>query len=109
MPFEPRLVVSASEILGEHRERAPVHPPAIARGVEVILRGIGEDPERPGLVETPRRVSESLSDLVAGYAVDPVSVLEPLKDERGTGLIMMRAIPIASLCEHHLLPFTGTA
>jgi GTP cyclohydrolase I len=50
-----------------------------------------------------------MSDLVAGYAVDPVSVLEPLADERGTGLIMMRAIPIASLCEHHLLPFVGTA
>jgi len=96
-------------VLGERRERAPVDPAAIARGVDLILRGIGEDPTRPGLVETPRRVAESLSDLVAGYGVDPVSVLEPLADERGTGLIMMRAIPIASLCEHHLLPFTGTA
>jgi len=109
MTFEPKLVVSASEILGEHRDRAPVDPEQIARGVELILRGIGEDPERPGLAETPRRVAESMSDLVAGYAIDPVSVLEPLADERGTGLIMMRAIPIASLCEHHLLPFTGTA
>ena len=109
MTFEPKLVVSAADVLGEHRERAPVDPAAIARGVDLILRGIGEDPTRPGLVETPRRVAESLSDLVAGYGVDPVSVLEPLADERGTGLIMMRAIPIASLCEHHLLPFTGTA
>ncbi|HJT38652.1 MAG TPA: GTP cyclohydrolase I [Actinomycetota bacterium] len=109
MTFEPKLVVSASEILGEHRDPAPVDPASIARGVDLILRGIGEDPSRPGLVETPRRVAESLSDLVAGYAIDPVSVLEPLTDERGSGLIMMRAIPIASLCEHHLLPFTGTA
>jgi GTP cyclohydrolase I len=109
MTFEPKLVVSASEVLGEHRERAPVDPASIARGVELILRGIGEDPDRPGLVDTPRRVAESMSDLVAGYAIDPVSVLDPLPDERGTGLIMMRAIPIASLCEHHLLPFTGSA
>jgi GTP cyclohydrolase IA len=109
MTFEPKLVVSASEIPGENRDRAPVDPDAITRGVELILRGIGEDPERPGLVETPRRVAESMADLVAGYAIDPASVLEPLPDERGTGLIMMRAIPIASLCEHHLLPFTGTA
>jgi len=109
MTFEPKLVVSAAEILGEQRERAPVDPASIARGVELILRGIGEDPERPGLVDTPRRVAESMSDLVAGYAIDPVSVLDPLPDERGTGLIMMRAIRIASLCEHHLLPFTGTA
>ena len=51
----------------------------------------------------------AVEDLVAGYGVDPVSVLEPLADERGTGLIMMRSIPVASLCEHHLLPFTGNA
>jgi GTP cyclohydrolase I len=50
-----------------------------------------------------------MADLVAGYGIDPVAVLEPLPNERGSGLIMVRAIPIASLCEHHLLPFTGTA
>jgi GTP cyclohydrolase I len=109
MPFEPKLVVSAAEALGEERERAQVDQKRIARAVEEILIGIGEDPARAGLAETPRRVAESLSDLVAGYGIDPVAVLEPLADERGNGLIMMRAIPIASICEHHLLPFTGTA
>src|SRR5207237_10499072 len=105
MTFEPKPVVSASEVLGEQRERAAVDAGQIARGVELILSAIGEDPARPGLVETPRRVAESFSDLVAGYGVDPVSVLDPLADERGTGLIMMRSIPIALLCEHHLFPF----
>src|SRR6266508_6189760 len=109
MPFEPKLIMTASEALGEARDRASVDHDAIARGVELILSGIGEDPQRPGLVETPRRVAESMADLVAGYGIDPVTVLEPLPDERGAGLIMMRAIQIASLCEHHLLPFTGTA
>ncbi|MGZ4105206.1 MAG: GTP cyclohydrolase I FolE [Actinomycetota bacterium] len=109
MTFEPKLVVSAAEALGEERERAPVDREQVARGVAMILKGIGEDPTRPGLLETPRRVAESLADLVAGYGIDPASVLEPLADERGNGLIMVRAIQIASLCEHHLLPFTGTA
>jgi GTP cyclohydrolase I len=109
MAFEPKLVVSASEVPPRPDERARVDREQIARGVELILSGMGEDPARAGLVETPNRVAESLSDLVAGYGIDPVSVLEPLTGERGNGLIMMRAIPIASLCEHHLLPFTGTA
>jgi GTP cyclohydrolase I len=109
MTFEPKLIVSASEALGEETDRASVDRESIARGVELILSGIGEDPQRPGLIDTPRRVAESMADLVAGYGIDPASVLEPLPDERGSGLIMMRAIPIASLCEHHLLPFTGTA
>ncbi|MGZ4241216.1 MAG: GTP cyclohydrolase I FolE [Actinomycetota bacterium] len=109
MTFEPKLVVSAAEALGEERDRAPVDREQVARGVAMILKGIGEDPTRPGLLETPRRVAESLADLVAGYGIDPASVLEPLADERGNGLIMVRAIQIASLCEHHLLPFTGTA
>jgi GTP cyclohydrolase I len=81
----------------------------IARGVEAILRGIGEDPARPGLRETPWRVAESYAELFSGYGVDPASVLELLPDERGEGLIMVRAIPLLSFCEHHLLPFTGTA
>src|ERR1051325_821056 len=99
MTFEPKLIVSAAEALGEERDRAAVDRDAIARGVELILGGIGEDPERPGLVETPNRGADARADLVAGYGIDPVSVLEPLPNERGSGLIMMRAIPIASLCE----------
>lgn len=109
MRFEPRVVVSAVDAVQAVPAGARVDGEAVARGVEEILRGIGEDPGRPGLRETPRRVAESFAELFAGYGVDPVGVLEPLPDERGEGLIMVRAIPLLSFCEHHLLPFTGTA
>lgn len=109
MRFEPKVIVSAVDAVGEAQARAHVDGEAVARGVEAILRGIGEDPARPGLRETPRRVAESFAELFSGYATDPVSVLEPLPGERGEGLIMVRAIPLLSFCEHHVLPFTGTA
>jgi GTP cyclohydrolase I len=89
--------------------RAPVDTARIERAVRELLGGIGEDHDRPGLVQTPRRVAESYGELFSGYASDPVAVLEPLPGERGQGLIMMREIAMTSICEHHLLPFSGTA
>jgi GTP cyclohydrolase I len=108
MTFEPKLVVSAASASQE----APAHPvdaEAIARGVRMILEGIGEDPSRAGLLSTPKRVAESYAELFSGYGVDPASILEPLPDERVDGLVMVRAIPLVSMCEHHMLPFSGTA
>lgn len=107
MPFEHRIVVSASGagVLA----RAPIDRDKVARAVLELLEAIGEDPERQGLQETPRRVAESYAELFSGYAEDPASVLEPLPGERGEGLIMVRAIDVVSFCEHHLLPFAGTA
>ncbi|MCA1833207.1 MAG: GTP cyclohydrolase I FolE [Actinobacteria bacterium] len=81
----------------------------IAEGVRLILDAIGEDASRAGLRETPQRVAESYAELFSGIAVDPASVLEPLPGERGDGLIMVRDIPLTGMCEHHLLPFIGTA
>ncbi|MFN2613957.1 MAG: GTP cyclohydrolase I FolE [Actinomycetota bacterium] len=107
MPFEPAVVVSASSL--ERAQPATVDAGAIARAVTSILTAIGEDPGRTGLRETPHRVAESYAELFSGYGVDPVSVLEPLPGEHGEGLIMVRAIDVVSFCEHHLLPFTGTA
>jgi len=73
-----------------------------------ILLAIGEDPEREGLVETPRRVAESLSYLTDGYGVDPRSVVRSaLYEHAGEELVLVRNIPFYSLCEHHLLPFFG--
>ncbi|MGH2728803.1 MAG: GTP cyclohydrolase I FolE [Actinomycetota bacterium] len=77
--------------------------------VRELLAAIGDDPSREGLLETPRRVAEAYADLFAGLSIDPVSVLEPLLDERGAGLILVRGIAFTSICEHHLLPFSGRA
>ena len=109
--WTPRVVVDASEALSEEPDRASsaVDRPRVEAAVRELLAAIGDDPSREGVVETPRRVAEAYADLFAGMSIDPVSVVEPLPDERGTGLILVRDIPFASICEHHLLPFVGRA
>ena len=73
-----------------------------------ILLAVGEDTEREGLTDTPRRVAESLSYLTEGYGVDPRAVVRSaLYEHPGDDLVMVRSIPFYSLCEHHLLPFFG--
>ena len=110
MTFEPRVVVSASEALAEEPDRpaSGVDRPRVEAAVRELLSAIGDDPAREGVLETPRRVAEAYADLFAGLSIDPVAVLEPLPDERGSGLILVREIRFFSICEHHLLPFFGT-
>jgi GTP cyclohydrolase IA len=73
-----------------------------------MLVALGEDPEREGLVDTPRRVAESLIDLTDGYGVDPRQVIgSALYTQKGDDLVTVRDIPFYTLCEHHLLPFFG--
>ena len=111
MSWNPRVVVSASEALAEEpdRERSAVDRARVEAAVAELLAAIGDDPGRDGLRETPRRVAEAYADLFAGMSIDAVSVVEPLAGERGSGLILMRDIQVYSICEHHLLPFYGTA
>ncbi|MCA1717661.1 MAG: GTP cyclohydrolase I FolE [Actinobacteria bacterium] len=86
-----------------------VDEPRIARAVREILFAIGEDPEREGLLETPERVAEAYAQLFSGLAKEPARHLEGGFAEEARDLILIRDLPMASLCEHHLLPFTGKA
>jgi GTP cyclohydrolase I len=79
----------------------------IAAAVREILVAIGEDPEREGLRQTPRRVAEMYAELFAGLAVDPYEFLRVGFDEQHEEMVILRDIPFHSLCEHHLLPFFG--
>jgi len=81
----------------------------IARAVREILIAIGEDPEREGLIETPRRIAEAYTYLFAGLFEDPTRHLEGGFAKEAHDLILIRDLPVASLCEHHLLPFVGKA
>jgi len=75
---------------------------------ERLLRAVGEDTDREGLVETPRRVAESLAYLTDGYGVDPRSVVRgALYAHAGEEPVIVRNIAFFSLCEHHLLPMFG--
>ena len=79
----------------------------IARGVKMILQGIGEDPERAGLQETPRRVAEMYAELTAGMREDPQPHVIPLPGDTHDEMVIVKDINIASICEHHLAPFVG--
>ncbi len=81
----------------------------IAAGVRLILEGIGEDLARPGIVETPRRVAEMYEEICGGLHEDPAEEIKVIPAETHDEIVMIKDIPIASICEHHLLPFTGVA
>jgi GTP cyclohydrolase I len=81
----------------------------IENGVRLLLEGVGEDPERPGLKGTPGRVARMMEDILGGTQIDPVKDLEVFQDERHDEMVMIRNIPLYSFCEHHLLPFAGVA
>jgi GTP cyclohydrolase I len=76
-----------------------------------LLASIGEDPDRPGLHETPARVAKAWQHWTSGYGQDPVEVLKAFEDgaEEYNELIVVRGIPVYSHCEHHLAPFFGKA
>ena len=79
----------------------------IQRAITSIIKAIGEDPEREGLVETPRRVAEMYSELFQGLTLDPREELAVGFEEGHREMVILRDIPFYSMCEHHLLPFYG--
>jgi GTP cyclohydrolase I len=81
----------------------------IEAGVRLILEGIGEDTSRPGVIETPRRVAEMYAEICGGLHEDPASEIKVIPAETHDEIVMVKDIPIASICEHHLAPFTGVA
>jgi GTP cyclohydrolase I len=81
----------------------------IMSAVHSILEAIGEDPDREGLKDTPRRVAYMYEEIFSGLATDPADYLKVGFEERHKEMIVLRDIPFNSVCEHHLLPFTGKA
>jgi len=81
----------------------------IEAAVREILFAIGEDPDREGLAETPRRVAGMCGELFAGLRKDPRVHAAGVFRDGHKGPVMVKDIPFASLCEHHLLPFFGAA
>jgi GTP cyclohydrolase I len=77
--------------------------------VRELLLAIGEDPDREGLRDTPARVARSYSEIFAGLHVDPDEVLHAAFDENHDELVLVKQIPLYSICEHHLVPWHGTA
>ncbi|HET7519225.1 MAG TPA: GTP cyclohydrolase I FolE, partial [Actinomycetes bacterium] len=81
----------------------------VERGVRLLLEGIGEDLDRDGLRETPARVARMYAEITSGLREDPTQVLQAVFEADHDEMIMVRDIPMASICEHHLVPFIGKA
>ena len=88
---------------------ANVDVPRIERAVREILLAVGEDPDREGLLNTPNRVARAYGELMAGLRTDPRAHLKTVFHERYDEVVLLRDVEFHSLCEHHLLPFTGKA
>ena len=81
----------------------------IERAVRDILEAIGENPRKKDLLETPRRVAEMYEEIFSGIKQNPEKELEVILDQKHHEIILLRGIPLYSVCEHHLLPFLGRA
>ena len=81
----------------------------IENAVREILSAIGEDPDREGLQETPKRVANMYAEIFAGLEDDPKRHLKIFNESNNDEMVVVRDIPMYSMCEHHLLPFVGKA
>jgi GTP cyclohydrolase I len=86
-----------------------VDQPRVQRLVRELLEAIGEDPDREGLLETPRRVADMYVELFEGIEIDPGEHLRVTFEIGHDEMVMVRDIPFTSLCEHHLVPLVGYA
>jgi GTP cyclohydrolase I len=96
--------------LGAHAAAAGPNFPLIQMAIQQLLTAIGEDPQRQGIRNTPERVARMYAELLDGYWVDPVALVnDAIFDETYDEMVIVRDIEFYSLCEHHLLPFLGRA
>ena len=102
-------VVETALLIDDETETPRAHR-EIEKAVRMILTNVGEDPHREGLRQTPERVARMYDELLAGYAMDPVKLINDATFESDYDqMVLVKDIEFFSLCEHHLLPFFGRA
>ena len=106
-------IANKKELLKEKSDKKITRPSReeAEDAVRTLIRWAGDDPERSGLLDTPKRVVNSYNDFFTGYEMDPVKVLSRTFDEDAgyDDIVMLRDIDINSHCEHHMIPFLGKA
>lgn len=114
---KPEMKSSVKQILGscieepsiEELDLTGVDAVRIETAVREILIAIGEDPDREGLLDTPARVARAFAEMTAGLRIDPRVHLQTIFTEQYDEIVLLRNIEFHSMCEHHLLPFSGRA
>ncbi len=81
----------------------------IEKGIRLVLEGVDEDPARPGLRDTPRRVARMFREILGGAKENAAKHLRVIQEEKHDEMVLIKNIPLYSMCEHHLLPFAGVA
>jgi GTP cyclohydrolase I len=81
----------------------------IERAVREILIAVGEDPKRPDIKDTPKRVADMYEEILSGTKVNPEKELEVVFEKEHDEMVLLKGIPLYSICEHHMLPFIGKA
>jgi GTP cyclohydrolase I len=107
-PFLPKRSLSMQQSTRGELLAFPAEH-AAADAVTTLLRFIGEDPSRDGLIDTPARVLKAWREMTTGYDDDPAGILSRTFDETSDEMVVLRGISFHSTCEHHLLPFYGEA
>ena len=98
-----------SEKNGNNMDGNTIDLDLIKNAVKMILKAIGENPDRPGLIDTPARVAKMYAEMFSGIHGDPGKHLRVTFPENYDEMVVVKDIPFTSMCEHHLLPFTGVA
>ena len=98
-----------SEKNGDNMDGNTIDLDMIKNAVKMILKAIGENPDRPGLIDTPARVAKMYAEMFSGIHGDPGKHLRVTFPENYDEMVIVKDIPFTSMCEHHLLPFTGVA
>jgi GTP cyclohydrolase IA len=91
-----------------HSTTQVLEPTVVHQAIATLLSYIGEDPGRPGLEDTPRRVARAWREMTQGYQEDPAEILSRTFAVHADEMVVLRNIDFYSTCEHHLLPFVGT-
>jgi GTP cyclohydrolase I len=87
-----------------------LHKKKLADSIKIVLKEIGEDPNREGLLKTPERVAKSMDFLTNGYVINPSEILKKaMFKEQYNQMVLVKDIEMYSMCEHHMLPFFGKA
>lgn len=100
---------TSNTVQSKNGNRNPVDHQRIEKAVREILLAVGEDPDREGLLETPARVARMYAEVFSGLHKDPATHLKRVFTENYDEIVLVRDIEFHSMCEHHLLPFSGRA